>query len=56
MASADAAARGDVAYFTGLTDEALRPQLAQNDEDGRSLLHTAAGAGARLRSRLLTGV
>jgi hypothetical protein len=55
MASADAASRGDVAYFTGLTDEALRPKLTQKDEDGRSLLHTAAGAGARprIRSRLL---
>ena len=45
MAAADAASRGDVAYFTSLTDDALRPQLTQKDEDGRSLLHTAAGAG-----------
>ena len=47
MAAADAALRGDFAYFSGLTDDALRPQLTQKDEDGRSLLHTAAGAGAR---------
>ena len=47
MASFDAASRGDVSYFQGLTDEAIRPQLTQKDEDGRTMLHTAAGAGAR---------
>ena len=47
MASFDAASRGDVSYFQGLTDEAIRPQLSQKDEDGRTMLHTAAGAGAR---------
>ena len=47
MASFDAASRGDVSYFQGLTDETIRPQLTQKDEDGRTMLHTAAGAGVR---------
>jgi len=51
MAAADAAARGDTAYFSGLSDPQLQPQLTQKDEDGRSLLHTAAGAGAQPRVR-----
>jgi hypothetical protein len=46
MAAADAAARGDVAFFASLPDDKLQPLLARKDEDGRTLLHTAAGAGA----------
>ena len=47
MASEEAASKGDVAYFAALPDEQLTPQLTRKDEDGRTLLHTAAGAGER---------
>lgn len=45
----DAASRGDFAYFSALPDDKLQPLLARKDEDGRTLLHNAAGAGAHAR-------
>ncbi len=47
-----AAASGDVAFFAALPDSQLQPQLQRKDEDGRTLLHTAAGAGAQRASPL----
>ena len=49
--AAEAAAKGDVAFFTALSDEQLQPLLPRKDEDGRTLLHVAAGAGARRGSQ-----
>lgn len=39
------AREGDLAYFKGLTDIELHSLLVGRDEDGRTLLHTAAALG-----------
>ena len=41
------AAEGNLAYFAEYPAEEFEPKLAKyRDEDGRTLLHTAAAAGA----------
>ena len=41
------AAEGNLAYFAEYAAEEFEPKLAKyRDEDGRTLLHTAAAAGA----------
>lgn len=41
------AAEGNLAYFAEYAAEEFEPKLAKHrDEDGRTLLHTAAAAGA----------
>lgn len=40
-----AAAAGDVAFFTAMTDEQLLSALRMRDDDGRTLLHNASSNG-----------
>ena len=45
------AAEGNLAYFAEYAAEEFEPKLAKyRDEDGRTLLHTAAAAGASSRA------
>ena len=43
--AADAAREGNITHFHGLPEDELQRLVKKTDEDGRSLLHTAAGAG-----------
>eukprot|EP00798_Chlamydomonas_sp_ICE-L_P005531 gene5531-4165_t len=43
--AADEARAGHLAYFESLSEEELKGLISKKDEDGRSLLHTAAASG-----------
>lgn len=43
--AAEKARTGDVEYFAALSDAEMRALIVGRDEDGRTLLHTAAANG-----------
>ncbi len=50
FAMEEKASEGNVSYFSEYPSADLEPRLVKHrDEDGRSLLHTAAAAGTRAR-------